>query len=116
ASGLHRPNGIALHKGTLYIAELKQISKIEAIEDKLDNPPKPTVILADLPSDEAHGWKYLTVGPDREALFPDRSTPATSACRPSATARSIASASTARASRSTRSASARSSAWTGTRP
>src|SRR6266540_3954970 len=44
ASGLHRPNGIVLHKGTLYIAELSQISKIDNIEDKLDNPPKPTVI------------------------------------------------------------------------
>ena len=69
ASGLHRPNGIALHKGTLYIAELTQISKIPAIEDNLDNPPKPTVILADLPSDEAHGWKYLTVGPDEKLYF-----------------------------------------------
>src|ERR1700745_1402627 len=29
ASGLYRPNGIVLHKGTLYIAELSQISKIE---------------------------------------------------------------------------------------
>ena len=52
ASGLHRPNGIALHKGTLYIAELYQISKIEKIENVLDNPPKPTVILGDLPKDE----------------------------------------------------------------
>src|SRR5262249_37977388 len=32
ASGLYRPNGIVLHKGTLYIAELSQISKIENIE------------------------------------------------------------------------------------
>src|SRR5262249_17909978 len=39
ASGLYRPNGIVLHKGTLYIAELYQISKIENIEDNLDNPP-----------------------------------------------------------------------------
>jgi len=69
ASGLHRPNGIALHKGTLYIAELSQISKIDNIEDKLDNPPKPTVILGDLPKDEAHGWKYLTIGPDQKLYF-----------------------------------------------
>src|ERR1051325_5639810 len=69
ASGLHRPNGIALHKGTLYIAELSQISKIDNIEDTLDNPPKPTVILADLPKDEPHGWKYLTVGPDEKLYF-----------------------------------------------
>jgi glucose/arabinose dehydrogenase len=69
ASGLHRPNGIVLHKGTLYIAELSQISKIDNIEDNLDNPPKPTVILSDLPKDEAHGWKYLTVGPDEKLYF-----------------------------------------------
>jgi glucose/arabinose dehydrogenase len=69
ASGLHRPNGIVLHKGTLYIAELSQISKIDNIEDKLDNPPKPTVIFSDLPKDEAHGWKYLTVGPDEKLYF-----------------------------------------------
>jgi glucose/arabinose dehydrogenase len=69
ASGLHRPNGIALHKGTLYIAELQQISKIDNIEDQLDNPPKPTVILSGLPNDEAHGWKCLTVGPDEKLYF-----------------------------------------------
>ena len=33
AEGLYRPNGLAFHKGTLYIAELSQISKIENIED-----------------------------------------------------------------------------------
>src|SRR5499427_1475712 len=69
ASGLHRPNGMVLHKRTLYIAELSQISKIDNIEDKLDNPPKPTVIFSDLPKDEAHGWKYLTVGPDEKLYF-----------------------------------------------
>jgi glucose/arabinose dehydrogenase len=69
ASGLHRPNGIAIHKGTLYIAELSQISKIEKIESVLDNPPKPTVILDGLPKDEAHGWKTLIVGPDEKLYF-----------------------------------------------
>src|SRR5205809_6478490 len=69
ASGLYRPNGIVLHTGTLYIAELSQISKIDNIEDKLDNPPKPTVIFSDLPKDEAHGWKYLTIGPDEKLYF-----------------------------------------------
>jgi sugar lactone lactonase YvrE len=49
ATGLHRPNGVAFHNGTLYIAELAQISKIDGIEDHLDNPPKPTVIYTDLP-------------------------------------------------------------------
>jgi glucose/arabinose dehydrogenase len=69
ASGLHRPNGIVLHNGTLYIAELSQISKIENVEANLDNPPKPTVIFSDLPKEEAHGWKFLTVGPDNKLYF-----------------------------------------------
>src|SRR5215468_9764943 len=69
AKDLYRPNGIALHDGTLYIAELSQISKIEKVEDNLDNTPKPTVIYNDLPKDEPHGWKYLTVGPDNKLYF-----------------------------------------------
>jgi glucose/arabinose dehydrogenase len=66
ASGLYRPNGIAFHNGTLYIAEQSQISKIDAVEDVLDEPPKPTVIYSDLPKDETHGWRYLAVGPDNK--------------------------------------------------
>jgi glucose/arabinose dehydrogenase len=69
AKDLHRPNGIELHNGTLYIAELAQISKIDKIEDNLDNTPKPTVIYSDLPKDEPHGWKYLTVGSDNKLYF-----------------------------------------------
>jgi glucose/arabinose dehydrogenase len=66
ASGLYRPNGLAYHKGTLYIAELSQISKIDNVEDVLDNPPKPTVLYNDLPKDEAHGWKFIAIGPDEK--------------------------------------------------
>jgi glucose/arabinose dehydrogenase len=38
AEGLYRPNGLAYHKGTLYIAELSQISKIENIENPRQSP------------------------------------------------------------------------------
>jgi glucose/arabinose dehydrogenase len=69
ASGLYRPNGLAFKNGTLYIMELSQLSKIDNIEDNLDNPPKPTVVVKDLPKDEAHGWKYLAIGPDNKAYF-----------------------------------------------
>ena len=68
-SGLHRPNGLAFKDGVLYIAELSRISKVEKIEDNLDNPPKPVVIYDDLPKDEAHGWKFLTIGPDDKLYF-----------------------------------------------
>ena len=69
ASGLYRPNGVAFKNGTLYIMELSQLSKIDNIEDNLDNPPKLTVLLRDLPKDEAHGWKYLAIGPDNKLYF-----------------------------------------------
>jgi glucose/arabinose dehydrogenase len=69
ASGLYRPNGVVFKDGTLYIAELSQISKIDNVEDKLDSPPNPTVIYSDLPKDEAHGWKFLAAGPDGKLYF-----------------------------------------------
>jgi len=69
ATGLNSPNGIALHNGTLYIAEINKISKIDNVADVLDSPPKPTVIYDDLPSDAPHGWKFLTVGPDNKLYF-----------------------------------------------
>jgi glucose/arabinose dehydrogenase len=69
ASDMNSPNGIAFHNGTLYIAEINKISKIDNIESQLDNPPKPTVIYSDLPSDAPHGWKFLTVGPDNKLYF-----------------------------------------------
>jgi glucose/arabinose dehydrogenase len=70
ASGLYRPNGLAYRNGTLYIAELSQISKIDNVENVLDNPPKPTVIYNDLPKDEAHGWKFIGIGPDNKLYVP----------------------------------------------
>ena len=65
-SGLYRPNGVAFHDGTLYIAELSKISKIDHVEDVLDDPPKPIVIYDNLPKDEALGWKFIAIGPDNK--------------------------------------------------
>lgn len=70
AEGLYRPNGLAYHNGTLYIAELSQVSKIEKVEDNLDKVNKPTVIYSDLPKDEAHGWKFIGIGPDNKLYVP----------------------------------------------
>ncbi|WP_375411553.1 PQQ-dependent sugar dehydrogenase [uncultured Bradyrhizobium sp.] len=70
ASGLYRPNGVAFKNGTLYIAELSKVSKIEKVEDNLDGSPKPTMIYDDLPKDEAHGWKFIAVGPDNKLYVP----------------------------------------------
>jgi glucose/arabinose dehydrogenase len=69
-SGLYRPNGVAFKDGTLYIAELSKVSKIDKVEDNLENPPKPTMIYDNLPKDEAHGWKFIAIGPDNKLYVP----------------------------------------------
>jgi glucose/arabinose dehydrogenase len=69
-SGLYRPNGVAFKDGTLYIAELSKVSKIDKVEDNLENPPKPVMIYDNLPKDEAHGWKFIAIGPDNKLYVP----------------------------------------------
>jgi glucose/arabinose dehydrogenase len=69
AKGLNLPNGIAFKDGTLYIAEVHRITKMEGIEDKLDSPPEMKVVYDTLPKDLPHGWKYLAFGPDGKLYF-----------------------------------------------
>ena len=69
-SDLYRPNGIAFKNGTLYVAELSKVSKVDKVEDNLDSPPKPTMIYDNLPKDEAHGWKFIGIGPDNKLYVP----------------------------------------------
>ncbi|HEY2136058.1 MAG TPA: PQQ-dependent sugar dehydrogenase [Xanthobacteraceae bacterium] len=66
ASGLDRPNGLAFHDGTLYVAEGTQISRLDKIEDNLDTPPKPVVIYSDFLNHQSHGWKFMALGPDNK--------------------------------------------------
>src|SRR6266498_3502409 len=83
ASGLDRPNGLAFHKGALYIAEGTKISKLERIEDNLTDPPKPVVVYDDLPNHQSHGWRYIGIGPD-EKLYINVGAPC-NICEPPAT-------------------------------
>jgi glucose/arabinose dehydrogenase len=69
AKGLHRPNGVAFKDGSLYVAELSRILRYDNIEAQLDNPPAPVVVFDALPKDEAHGWKFMTFGPDGKLYF-----------------------------------------------
>ncbi len=69
AKGLHRSNGVAFKDGSLYVAELSRILRYDNIEAQLDNPPAPVVIFDTLPKDEAHGWKFMTFGPDGKLYF-----------------------------------------------
>ena len=82
ASGLDRPNGLAFHNGTLYIAEAPRF-KLEKIEDSLDNPPKPVVIYNNFLNHQSHGWKFMGLGPDNK-LYVNVGAPC-NICEPPAT-------------------------------
>src|SRR5215470_8914493 len=69
AKGLNLPNGVAFKNGTLYIAEIHRITKMEGIESNLDSPPEMKVVYDTLPKDAPHGWKYLAFGPDGKLYF-----------------------------------------------
>lgn len=70
ASGLNMPNGVAFKDGDLYIAEVSKISKVAGIESKLSNPPAPTLVNGDYPTETHHGWKYIAFGPDGKLYVP----------------------------------------------
>src|SRR5205814_3761802 len=70
AEKLFLPNGIEFHKGALYVATPKDITRYDGIEDKLDNPPKPAMVYDKLPGDIPHGWKFIKIGPDGKLYVP----------------------------------------------
>lgn len=69
AKDLWWPNGVAFKDGALYVAEINRIVKFEDIENKLDAPPEPVVVIDTLPEEQMHGWKYLNFGPDGKLYF-----------------------------------------------
>lgn len=65
ASGLNMPVGVAMRNGTLYISAVSRIVKLDDIENRLDNPGKPSVVYDKLPGESHHGWRYIAFGPDQ---------------------------------------------------
>ncbi len=70
AEKLFLPNGIEFHKGSLYLATPKEITRYDAIEDNLDRLPTPVKIYDDLPGEIPHGWKFIKIGPDGKLYVP----------------------------------------------
>ena len=64
AKGLHMPNGVAFRDGSLYIAEVGRILRLDRIEQQLDHPPQAVVVTSSLPNEDWHGWKFIAFGPD----------------------------------------------------
>ncbi len=67
--GLWWPNGVAFKDGALYVAEINRILRYDDIENALEAPPEPVVLVDDLPKEQHHGWKYLSFGPDGKLYF-----------------------------------------------
>ncbi len=65
SKGLNMPNGVAYHKGDLFVAEVSRILLFSKIEDQLKAGKFAyKVIRNDYPTDTHHGWKFIAVGPD----------------------------------------------------
>lgn len=70
ADGLNTPNGVAFRNGSLYIAEISKIWRIDNIENDLANPAPPVMVFDKLPTSTHHGWKYIAFGPDGKLYIP----------------------------------------------
>jgi len=70
ASGLNSPNGVAFKDGSLYIATISKILRLDNIEGKLANPPQPVTVYDKYPTEGHHGWKFIAFGPDGKLYVP----------------------------------------------
>jgi glucose/arabinose dehydrogenase len=70
ASNLTMPNGVAFKDGALYVAEVSKLWRYDNIENNLADPPAPTLIYEDYPTDRHHGWKFIAFGPDGKLYIP----------------------------------------------
>ncbi|MEP6597028.1 MAG: PQQ-dependent sugar dehydrogenase [Ginsengibacter sp.] len=70
AKGLNTPNGVAFKDGSLFIATISTIYRLDSIESRLDNPPAPVMVYNKYPTDTHHGWKFIAFGPDGKLYVP----------------------------------------------
>jgi len=70
ARNMNSPNGVAVRRGSLYVAEIDRVLRYDDIEDRLENPPAPVVVSDRFPSETHHGWKYIAFGPDGRLYVP----------------------------------------------
>ncbi len=64
AEGLRSPNGVAVHEGALFVAEIGRILRFENVEQRLGPPLPPAVVFDQYPDAARHGWKFIAFGPD----------------------------------------------------
>ena len=59
-------NGVAMHKGNLYVAEQHRITRHAALDLNLPFKLTREVIYDKLPNQAPHGWRYISFGPDEK--------------------------------------------------
>ena len=70
ARGLLIPGGVAFHDGALFVSAVSRILRFDAIETHLDAPLQPRVVTDKLPTETAHGLRFLAFGPDGKLYVP----------------------------------------------
>lgn len=64
ADRLKMPVGVAWRDSSLYVSAVDRILRLDDIDRRLENPPAPAIVRADLPTETHHGWKFIAFGPD----------------------------------------------------
>ena len=64
ASGLELPVGVAYRDGSLYVSAVSSILRLDNIDKRLADPPKPVPVTDRFPRETHHGWKFIAFGPD----------------------------------------------------
>ena len=62
--GLTDPSGVAFKNGTLFVADRTRIVRFNGIEDNLDNPGAPVMVIDGLPDKARHDAHAMGFGPD----------------------------------------------------
>ncbi|MEO6219786.1 MAG: sorbosone dehydrogenase family protein [Ginsengibacter sp.] len=70
AKDLNTPNGVAFKDGSLYIATISIIYRLDSIESRLENPPTPVIVYDKYPTNTHHGWKFIAFGPEGKLYVP----------------------------------------------
>ena len=70
AEGLNMPVGVAFRDGSLYVSAVDRIVRLDGIESRLANPPRPLLVSGAFPKETHHGWKFIAFGPDGKLYVP----------------------------------------------
>jgi glucose/arabinose dehydrogenase len=70
AQNLNMPVGVAYRDGALYVSALDRVLRLDDIDARLADPPRPAVVRDTFPRDRSHGWKFIAFGPDGKLYVP----------------------------------------------